>query len=1294
MVYRVYVEKKSAFAVEADALQAEFVQTLNIQGLRKTRIVQRYDIEGVDKELFEKCVQTVLSEAPVDKVYYELPEADFIRAVEYLPGQFDQRSDSAAECIQLISHLERPRVLNAKLYLFEGRVSEADKKRIEAYLINPVDSRRADLAEKETLQTVYTEAGDVESIAGFTGMTPSGMKDFIESRALAMDVSDLAVCVRYFKTENRNPTITELRVIDAYWSDHCRHTTFNTILDNIEIEDDASLNDIRKTYQRYLEARKTIYGEEQARQRPVTLMDIAVSGANYLSRTGKLKNWDRGIENNACSIKINVDNDGKDEEWLLLFKNETHNHPTEIEPFGGAATCIGGAIRDPLSGRAYVYQAMRVSGAGNPLTPIADTPEGKLPQRKIVISSAQGYSSYGNQIGLATGLVKEFYHPGYTAKRMEIGAVLGAVPANRVRREEPAHNDVVILVGGRTGRDGCGGAAGSSKAHKKTSLENCGAEVQKGNAPVERALQRLFRNPKAALMIKRCNDFGAGGAAVAIGELAAGLSIDLDAIPKKYEGLDGTELAISESQERMAVVVDAKDAKEFIALAAEENLEAAVAARVTEEKRLVMKWRGKTIVNISRDFLNSNGAEKHSNVKIKRTSIRAAEGCTKGAATDAIKCAADHTAAVSLAALAEQGLSKQSFAERLTEIVSDLNVCGAKGLFERFDSTIGAGTILMPAGGIYQLTPAQGMAAKIPVEGETETCSGMAFGFDPAISEANPYDGAYIAVLESAAKLIAAGFPLDKCYLTFQEYFPRLRDDAERWGKPFAALLGAFQAQIDLGIAAIGGKDSMSGSFEELDVPPTLVSFAVSVGKAQNIIGGEFKKAGHEILWIRPAAASAASCRPQVKSFTAALALIEKLTAEKKAVSVYVVSRFGAAEALFKMSAGNRTGVCFKNGIDENALFEAAPVSFIVELNDDISPQTICSDICSKAVSVELLGKTTNSYTFEINGQTIDLKKIQEAWETRLESIFPCRAPAQKQKGFCEKAEVPVFNYVADGVKRAKKIMAAAHTKPRALIPVFPGTNCEYDTARALRVAGAESEIFVIKNLNPAQTAESAKELAKRIGQANMLVIPGGFSGGDEPDGSAKLIAAFFRGPAVADAVMNLLEKQDGLILGICNGFQALIKLGLVPFGAIKNIESEDPTLTFNTIGRHQSVMVRTRICSTLSPWFLCEDLGAIHTIPVSHGEGRFAAGGQELLALAAAGQIAAQYVDLNGSPTMDIRYNPAGSLMAIEALSDPSGRVLGKMAHSERRGACLYKNIPDIKTQKLFEGGVKYFLG
>ncbi|MDR3356130.1 MAG: phosphoribosylformylglycinamidine synthase [Spirochaetaceae bacterium] len=1258
MVYRVYIEKKCGFSGEAEALRAELVQALGIAGLTGARIVQRYDVEGIDGDLFERCVRTVLSDPPLDRVYYRCPEAVFVCAVEYLPGQFDQRAASASECIQLISHGERPRVENARLYLFDGRLSPADKNRIEKYLINPVDSRRADLGEKETLITDYPEPRDVGVLGGFTELERPRLRQFIEDYSLAMDEDDLLCCVNYFRGENRNPTVTELRVIDTYWSDHCRHTTFSTIIDEVEFEADAgpddAYGDIRRTYRLYLDIRKRLRGHGDA---PVTLMDLATIGAKYLAEGGGLADWDRGPENNACSIKVKLNSGGREEDWLLLFKNETHNHPTEIEPFGGAATCIGGAIRDPLSGRAYVYQAMRVTGAGDPFTPVEDTPAGKLPQRRIVTTAAQGYSSYGNQAGIATGFVEEFYHAGYAAKRMEIGAVVGAVPLSNVRREEPRSGDLVLLVGGRTGRDGCGGATGSSKAHKTESLAVCGAEVQKGNAPVERSLQRLFRDGEAARMIKRCNDFGAGGVAVAIGELACGLSISLDAVPKKYSGLDGTELAISESQERMAVVVDRNDADAFIALAAGENLEAAVVAVVTDGKHLVMNWRGRVIADISRDFLNSAGAEKHARARIRRP---------------------DGGALRALAGPFAPG--GRSFRERLAAMLPDLNVCCRKGLVERFDSTIGAGTVLMPAGGVYQLTPAQCMAAKLPVDGETSVCGGMAAGFDPYISEASPYDGAYLAVLESAARLVAGGFPLDKVYLSFQEYFPRLGNDRDRRGLPLASLLGALQAQLDLGVAAIGGKDSMSGSFEKLDVPPSLVSFAVSTTNAANVTGGELKKAGHLVLWVRPKY-RAGSLRPEAASFVAALRLIEKLLAGKRALSVYVVSRFGAAEALFKMCVGNGIGLHFEGDTDTEVLFRYAALSFLVELDDGLSAQAVAGE--ADGFSVERIGETTADFAFVVNGETIALDALLDVWTGKFETLFSYSRPRGREYEAVRTLDLKTARPLA---------RKASRVKPRALIPVFPGTNCEYDTARALRAAGAEAETFVIRNLTPQAVAKSAALLAEKIRGANMLVIPGGFSGGDEPDGSAKLIAAFFRGAAVADAVAELLEVRDGLVLGICNGFQALVKLGLVPLGKITEIKEGDPVLTFNTIGRHQSFLARTRLCSVLSPWFLCEEAGAIHTIPVSHGEGRFVADSACLARLAAAGQIAAQYVDTEDRASMDPRFNPAGSMMATEALSDPSGRVLGKMAHSERRGAHLYKNVGGNKIQNLFEGGVKYF--
>ncbi len=1233
MVHRVYVEKNTDYAVEAAGLREEFVSLLGIPSLQELRIVNRYDVEGISQELFLQCIPMVFSEPPLDLVSHILPRGDFVFASEYLPGQFDQRADSAAECIQLISQGERPLVRSAKVYVLNGSFTEEEKAAIQKYLINPVEARLADTAEKDTLRMEYPTPPPIETLDGFLSLEKERMPDFIAQYGLAMDVDDLAFCQQYFAMEGRAPTITELRMIDTYWSDHCRHTTFGTHLDNVVIADEKVL----KSYHLYQQLREEVYTGKKPK--PQTLMDIATIGARALKGRGVLTDLDESDEINACSVKIQADNNGELEDWLLLFKNETHNHPTEIEPFGGAATCIGGAIRDPLANRGYVFGAMRVTGAGNPLVPVSETLPGKLPQRKLVTTAAAGYSSYGNQIGLATGQVTEIYHPGYIAKRMEVGAVLGAVPLSSVRRDTPAPGDIVILLGGRTGRDGCGGATGSSKAHKVESLESCGAEVQKGNPPVERKLQRLFRNPEATCLIRRCNDFGAGGVSVAIGELADGLHIDLSAVPKKYDGLDGTELAISESQERMAVVVEMKDARRFIALAEEENLEATPVAVVTEENRLVMKWNGDVIVNISRDFLNSNGAVKHADASVEPLPI---PSCPPPAG--------------------------ETFAEKLLALAADLNHCSQKGLSERFDSTIGAATVVMPFGGKHQLTPNQALVMKLPVDGETSTCSGMAFGFDPYISEQNPYAGAYLAVVESVAKLAASGFPLENVHLSFQEYFERLRGEAARWGKPFASLLGALQAQIDLGVAAIGGKDSMSGSFEELDVPPTLISFAVAHGNTASIISPEFELPGSKVVWLR--AATADGLLPSPASYKLLLAQVEKLIRDKQVLSAYTPGRGGVAEALFKMSLGNRVGLRLDKTLDLDRLFAPAFGSFVLELAEDL-------DIG------EVLGETTGSYSFVHSDEEIDLAPIQESWEAKLEPVLPYRQPSSDTA--VEAISCPVD-------KKQRKAPKIGVTKPKVLIPVFPGTNCEYDTARALRRAGADPQTYIIRNLTPDAVARSAEDLAKLIDASQILVLPGGFSGGDEPEGSAKLITSFFRGPAVAEAVTRLLEQRDGLMLGICNGFQALIKLGLVPYGRITDATENSPTLTFNTIGRHQSMLVNTRVASNLSPWLMHEAVGTTHTVAISHGEGRFVAPENALAALVQNGQVASQYVDLAGNPTMDVRHNPNGSLLAIEGITSPDGRVLGKMGHTERSGNRLYINVPGNKYQKLFEGGVDYF--
>ncbi len=1231
-VQRIYVEKRPEHAVEAKGLLAEFRGLLGAKGLTGLRILNRYDVEGMAPEQFRQAVPVVFSEPQLDDVHTAIPEGSFtVFATEYLPGQFDQRAASAAECVGLLFGGERPAVATARVFLLSGSVSAAELAAIKKYVINPVEAREASLEEKKTLAAEYPAPDHVATLTGFIGLDKPALAAMVQQYGLAMDADDVAFCQAYFRKEGRDPTITELRMIDTYWSDHCRHTTFGTILDEVVPGSET----LEKAYARYLAMRREVYAG--GREKPICLMDMGTMGGRYLKKRGVLKGLDESDEINACSVKISVDNNGKQEPWLLLFKNETHNHPTEIEPFGGAATCIGGAIRDPLANRGYVFGAMRITGAADPLKPVSETMPGKLPQRKLVQTAAAGYSSYGNQIGLATGVVDEIYHPGYAAKRMEIGAVLGAVPEENVRREEPAPGDVVILLGGRTGRDGCGGATGSSKAHKLESLETCGAEVQKGNAPIERKLQRLFRTKEATLMIKRCNDFGAGGVSVAIGELADGLSIDLDAVPKKYDGLDGTELAISESQERMAVVVEAKDADAFIAAANKENLEATRVALVTAEPRLVMRWKGRVVCDIAREFLNSNGAEKHAR------------------------------AVLAAPQLAKAQVAGATFSEKMHSLVAGLNVCSKKGLAERFDSTIGAGTVLMPFGGRRQLTPIQAMVDKLPIlHGETRTCAGMAWGYNPFISEKSPYHGAYLAVAESISKLVATGLCAENAYLTFQEYFQRLGADAARWGQPVAALLGALDAQADFGVAAIGGKDSMSGTFENIDVPPTLVSFAVAAGETQDIVSPEFKLPGSKVVLLRPAMADA--LRPEAESLKAVWAQVHALMREGRVLAAYTPGMGGVAEALFKMCAGNGLGFRLAPGVDAGGLFDYAYGSFVLELAGDASVGTP-------------LGETTNAGALEAAGEAVPMEELLQAWEGKLEPIFPYHAPARQE-------EVPCVTYKAE-TRVAPKVGAA---RPRVLIPVFPGTNCEYDSARAMERAGAQPDVFVINNLTPAHVSESAKELAKRIGESQMVFLPGGFSGGDEPEGSAKFIAAFFRNPAITEAVHALLKQRDGLMLGICNGFQALVKLGLVPFGEIVKTDASCPTLTFNEIGRHQSTLVRTRVASNKSPWLQFSQPGDVHTIAVSHGEGRFVASGEVLAKLRENGQIATQYVDLAGAPTLDMRYNPNGSVWAIEGITSPDGRVLGKMGHSERFGNGLYKNVEGNKDQRLFEGGVAYF--
>ena len=1228
MVYRVFVEKKEGLDNEAKGLLNEARTLLGMERLENVRLFNRYDAENITEDLFRYAVKTVFSEPQLDtaSASIQLPGA-YVFAVEALPGQFDQRADSAAQCIQIISQGERPLIRTAKVYALYGALTDGDIREFKKYVINPVECREASLDVPETLAIRYDIPTEVATLTGFTELSRDELADFIANYGLAMDLDDIAFCQSYFQKEGRDPTITEIRMIDTYWSDHCRHTTFGTILDHVTFEDAL----LQKTYEDYLETRNALGRSEK----PICLMDLATIAVKHLKAAGKLPKLDESEEINACTVKMDVTVDGVTEPWLLLFKNETHNHPTEIEPFGGAATCIGGAIRDPLSGRSYVYGAMRVTGAADPLTPVSETIPGKLPQRKIVTTAAAGYSSYGNQIGLATGIVDEIYHPGYAAKRMEIGAVIAAAPAENVRRERPNPGDVVILLGGNTGRDGIGGATGSSKAHTQQSVETCGSEVQKGNAPEERKLQRLFRNGEASRLIKRCNDFGAGGVSVAIGELADGLEIDLNAVPKKYEGLDGTELAISESQERMAVVVEAKDAARFLELAATENLNAVPVAVVTESPRLVMNWNGKKICDISREFLNSNGAAKHMDAAAEK--------------------AQSYGKAVT-----------GSFAENFLAVASDLNTCSKRGLSERFDSTIGAGTVLMPFGGKYQLTPIQAMVQKISVEKKhTDDCSFMAFGYNPFITSASPYHGAYLAVVESVCKLIASGASFEDTYLTFQEYFERLGKDPKRWGKPLAALLGAFRAQMELGIGAIGGKDSMSGSFEKLDVPPTLVSFAVTTGKTGEVVSPEFKAAGHKVCLLTPAYDE--NGLPETASLLETFDTVTELLRSGKAVAAYTPGMGGTAEAVMKMGFGNGLGFAFDDALTLDELFGYAYGSFVLEMAD---------------VTVgKVLGITTADGSFSYHGEALSRTQVLGAYEDKLESVYACNIPTPAQS-------METFSYEAT----QRKAPAVKVAKPKVLIPAFPGTNCEYDSAKAVRDAGAEPEIIVINNLSADGIARSVERFAEELKTAQMVFIPGGFSGGDEPDGSGKFITAFFRNAAVKEGVTALLEQRDGLMCGICNGFQALIKLGLVPYGKIIDTDETCPTLTFNNISRHQSRIVRTRVASNKSPWLALTNVGDVYNVPSSHGEGKFLASEELIRQLAANGQIATQYVDLDGNATADVHFNPNGSLYAIEGITSPDGRVFGKMGHSERIGSGLYKNVPGEYNIRMFEAAVKYF--
>ncbi|MDO4568081.1 MAG: phosphoribosylformylglycinamidine synthase [Clostridia bacterium] len=1222
MVYRVYVERKPELASAERAFLEDIQGFLGIRSVHGVRIIKRYDVEGIDEELLERCKRTVFSEPQTDVLLPQLEDdGAFTFAVEYLPGQFDQRADSAAQCIQLISRAERPVVRTATVYKLYGEVSPMERELIAAYLINPIESREASLELPQTLSAQV----DAPSPPAVVALRDSSNQELIRNYGLAMNSDDLDVVRRCFDDMRRDPTLTDIRVIDTYWSDHCRHTTFRTIIDNVEFNCARA----ERTFAKYLRIRK-----ELGVRTPVTLMDMATIASKHMRRRGLLAGLDESDEINACTVKIKVDVRGNAEDWLLLFKNETHNHPTEIEPFGGAATCIGGAIRDPLSGRSYVYQAMRISGASNPLEEAQDTLDGKLPQRRIARTSAAGYSSYGNQVGVATGMVDEAYHPGYVAKHLELGAVIGAVPAANVRRECPAPGDIVVLIGGRTDRDGCGGATGSSMAHDTHSLAECGAQVQKGNAPEERKLQRLFRMPEAARLIKRCNDFGAGGVSVAIGELADGLDIDLDAVLLKYEGLDSTELAISESQERMAVVVAPEDAERFIALAHSENLDATAVARVTDTGRMTMRWRGNTVADIPRQLLDSNGAERRANAVV---SVPLSEK-------------AKHT----------------EFVEGMLGAVSSLATCSKRGLSELFDSTIGAGTVLAPFGGTTMRTPIQAMAALIPASNcDTNTCSIMTYAFDPHLSSRDPYLGAYCAVISSVAKLIAAGGSRRACYLTLQEYFEKLGAAPERWGKPLAAMLGALEAQLALDVAAIGGKDSMSGSFEESDVPPTLVSFAVCTADAANVISPEFKRAGSNIAWLTPQ--KNADGLFDAASVNAAFDTVERLIAQGKVLAAYA-PQGGVAEGLAKMAFGNNIGVRLADDIDAGWLFEEAYGSFLLELENG----------CSAG---KLIGVTTTEPEITLRDECVSIDELYAAHRSTLEPVYPtqCQQHGEaREVRFTRSSPVPAPRF--------------ASRSPKVLIPVFPGTNCEYDSARAVELAGGEPKTLVIRNRTPRDIEESVSAFASELRNSHVLFIPGGFSGGDEPDGSARLITSFMRNAAVSDAVHELLCSRDGLILGICNGFQALVKLGLVPYGRILPPTADSPTLTYNSIGRHQSRLVYTRVASNKSPWLMHRTVGDTALIPVSHGEGRFVCSADMLRQLARDGQIATQYCDARGAVSMDIDVNPNGSAMAIEGITSPDGRVFGKMAHSERYGRWLYKNLPSQDDSGIFTSAMKYF--
>ena len=1247
-VKRVYVEKKTDFAVQAEDLRHEIKHYLGIRTVTGVRVLIRYDVENISEDTFEKACRGVFAELPVDDFYLEeFPhqESDHIFSVEYLPGQFDQRADSAEQCIRFIKEDEAPVIRTATTYVIEGALTEEEFEAVKNHCINPVDSRETGMEKPETLVTVFEEPADVKIFDGFADMAEADLKELYGSLGLAMTFKDFLHIQNYYKTaEHRDPSMTEIRVLDTYWSDHCRHTTFSTELKNVRFGDGDYREPIENTYKQYLRTHSEIFAGRE--DKFVCLMDLALMAMRKLKKEGKLEDQEESDEINACSIVVPIKVDGVEEEWLINFKNETHNHPTEIEPFGGAATCLGGAIRDPLSGRTYVYQAMRVTGAADPTVSVNETLKGKLPQKKLVRGAANGYSSYGNQIGLATGSVKEIYHPDYVAKRMEIGAVLGAAPRRAVIRETSDPGDIIILLGGRTGRDGCGGATGSSKVHTEESIETCGAEVQKGNPPTERKIQRLFRREEVSCLIKKCNDFGAGGVSVAIGELAEGLRVDLDKVPKKYAGLDGTEIAISESQERMAVVVDPKDVEQFLAYAAEENLEATQVAVVTESPRLVLVWRGKEIVNISRAFLDTNGAHQETDVEVE---IPSRED--------------------SLFVKNEVG----SVREKWLDTLKDLNVCSQKGLVEMFDGSIGAGSVFMPHGGKYQMTETQTMVAKVPVQnGTTDSVSMMSFGFDPYLSSWSPYHGAIYAVVESVAKIVASGGDYRKIRFTFQEYFRRMTEDPKRWSQPFAALLGAYDAQIGFGLPSIGGKDSMSGTFQDIDVPPTLVSFAVDMATEDEIITPEFKKAGNKIVWMK-----IERDEYDLPVYTQIMEQYGKFADDihsGKIVSAYALDRHGIAAAVSKMAFGNGFGVKLEHSLDPRDAFAPAFGDLVAEVPAD--------QVGSLSIAYTVIGEVTAEQTFAYGSEKLELGEAKEAWMNTLENVFATKSAADSD----EPVEEKLYN--------ASEIHICSHKigQPTVFIPVFPGTNCEYDSRRAFERAGAKVITKVFKNLDAAGIRDSVEEFEKAISGAQMIMFPGGFSAGDEPDGSAKFFATAFQNAKIKEAVEKLLEERDGLALGICNGFQALIKLGLVPYGKIVGQTEDSPTLTYNTIGRHISKMVYTKVVSNKSPWLQEADLGGVYTNPASHGEGRFVANDEWLKKLFENGQVATQYCDPEGRISMNEEWNINGSYCAIEGITSPDGRVLGKMAHSERRGDSVAINIYGEQDLKIFESGVKYF--